>query len=282
MSNSSKNVLILGFGPFISSILTDSIVFNIVSNRCPASLAEKCVSYSNVEKILESNSLINYILIGTRLDLLTDSDKSKVVELLLKSFTKHPGLKVIFLSSVSVYGERKTANLESSSTDPINAYGISKLDFEKFLLETFPEEKVCILRISNLFGITSFNDVVNIFARGCILGKTIRIPNVEVYRDFIHARHLKNFILAQLLDSEFHAGIYNFSSGESISVHNLATLIEETVGLKITRKSYSVDKEIIHSFIDNSKISRISSFKSSDFNETLVEYLSQNMENLRV
>ena len=104
---------------------------------------------------------------------------------------KSPNLKkVIYLSSLSIFGFNRKINLEIDKPQPTNAYAISKYEAEKYisLLKSYCE--VHILRSGNIFGYNAGfreDSVLNNFIFNTLINKKIIIyGDGQQVRPFVH------------------------------------------------------------------------------------------------
>ena len=151
---------------------------------------------------------------------------------LAKEFKK----KVVFASSSSVYGDTPTVPiLENFEKNPINPYGVTKLDDEK-LAQQFHESGVSIIgmRYFNVYGIGQTLDYAGVITN---------------FFDFINANHppkvfgdgsqVRDFISVEdVADANYHAmlsetdfGFFNIGTGIATSILELANLM-----IKLSKK----------------------------------------------
>ena len=152
---------------------------------------------------------------------------------------KELGVKVVFASSSSIYGDvKKIPVKENFDKNPINPYGKTKVEKEK-LAEKFWNEGVSIigLRYFNVYGkgqtgtyagvITQFIKKLDENLSPIIHGKGNQI------RDFIS---VKDVAIANLksMESNTNQGFFNIGTGKSISILGLAKMM-----IKISSKNIS-------------------------------------------
>ena len=148
--------------------------------------------------------------------------------------------RVIFSSSGgTVYGIPVSVPIpESHPTEPICAYGISKLAIEKYLSlhsRLFGLRSV-ILRFSNPFGEGThrlgLQGAINVFLRRLREGKPVEIwGDGNVVRDYVYARDIgQSFVRA--VETEAVDEVYNIGSGQGRSLNDLLASFRETLGLK--------------------------------------------------
>lgn len=149
--------------------------------------------------------------------------------------------KVIFVSSGgTVYGIPKYVPIdEGHPTDPICAYGISKLAVEKYLAlyRTLHGLDYAVLRLSNPFGerqrITANQGAIAVF-----LGKALRGEVVEIWgdgtitRDYIYISDVIDAMLSAI-DYKGHHHLFNIGSGKPASLLDVLSNIEQVLGFKV-------------------------------------------------
>src|SRR5688572_20717421 len=120
--------------------------------------------------------------------------------------------KVIYLSSISIYGDHQDAIDETSTTNPHSFYGRSKLDGEKQLSVLNRDRSLYILRSGNVYGYNPayrIDAVVNRFLfQANFLGKITINGSGEQHRSFIHVEKVA-YAIAKLVDGNTETGIYN-------------------------------------------------------------------------
>ena len=101
------------------------------------------------------------------------------------------GIRLLFSSSCSVYGEADNANDETGSLNPLTTYAVSKVNAEKTLIGMANDNwSPVILRNGTLFGYSPrmrFDLVVNIFSLYSVVHNEIRIfGEGQQWRPFLH------------------------------------------------------------------------------------------------
>ena len=175
IKNSNKyNVLIAGYKGHIGTYLTNKLEKYYSVYGCDYN-AKQDDSYNTTFSRLDLTKIIdvkNYIEKLPQLDILIflvglahakgkgkdlpEFEKVNFVSLenlliALKSTGKTPR-KIIFASTISVYGERlyQTEYFEETETDPFSPYAITKLQAEQYLLENYTG-KSWVLRFSPVY-----------------------------------------------------------------------------------------------------------------------------------
>jgi len=104
---------------------------------------------------------------------------------------KEKGIRFVFSSSCSVYGEAPGEVTEDGQTNPLTAYARSKVDSDQFLLSLANDRwRPVILRNGTLFGFSPrmrFDLVINIFSYCSTLYNEVRVFGDGMqWRPFLH------------------------------------------------------------------------------------------------
>lgn len=152
--------------------------------------------------------------------------------------------RLLFMSSGgTVYGIPTLVPIpESSSTQPITAYGVAKLAIEKYLdvYSRLHGLDYRVLRISNLYGpfqtAEKKQGVVAAFLSEAMRGEPLEIwGDGRVVRDYIYVNDVAEAVLAALQ----HQGeyrIFNIGSGIGLSLVEVIDNIEHLLGRKLERR----------------------------------------------
>jgi UDP-glucose 4-epimerase len=149
--------------------------------------------------------------------------------------------KVIFVSSGgTVYGIPKEIPItESHATDPVCAYGISKLVIEKYLnlYHELHGLDYRILRLANPFGErqrpTGAQGAVSVFLHKALRNETIEIwGDGTIIRDYVY---VGDVVDAFLKVASYNGGhrVLNIGSGEGKSLKDVIKAIESLLGRKV-------------------------------------------------
>lgn len=156
------------------------------------------------------------------------------------------GCKFIYFSTVQVYGNNESKVItENVQARPINAYGLTHLMSEEvvsFFHRTQNIEGVC-LRLSNCYGEPLFEKnsnwelVVNNLCMSAFLQhKIVLKTNGRATRDFIHYSDVCKAVFELIYFEKIKYGVYNLSTGVSISLLDLALIIRDVYNNKFNRK----------------------------------------------
>ncbi len=137
--------------------------------------------------------------------------------------------KIIYLSSISVYGAREELVNEDTTPDPKTYYGISKLNGEKMIERLGSKIKTYILRCGNVYGYSKsmrFDAVINKFMFEAHFNNKLSIQgNGKQQRAFIHIEKVAT-TLSSLIDMDIASGTYNLVD-KNLPVLELAHIIKE-------------------------------------------------------
>jgi len=190
------------------------------------------------------------------------------------------GIKVIYSSSVSVYGPRSRNVTEESSLDPKSPYAENKAEVET-LLKKMNTPSV-ILRYSNVYGPSqaAHSSIVANFIDKAIKGEDLTIfGDGNQLCDFIHVDDVAraNILAMNLKNTSYE--IFNITSGTQTSVNGIAEKIIDLT--KSSSKIVHVPSRLsdtTYPHIDISKAAHILGWKP---NISLEEGLKQTIENAR-
>jgi UDP-glucose 4-epimerase len=149
--------------------------------------------------------------------------------------------RIIFVSSGGiVYGPTlHVPTPETASTDPISAYGISKLTIEKYLrlYEHHHGLAFRVLRVANLFGPFQLPGK-NQGVIAALISSALHNEEFEIWgdgsaiRDYIYVEDVVDALLLAAAD-ESEERIFNIGSGQGRNLHQVITEIEENLGTKL-------------------------------------------------
>jgi nucleoside-diphosphate-sugar epimerase len=233
-----KKILFLGGGPIVESTILslckESEEYEIIllsDSICINSQGFELVTVEPLQNWVQLNlNHIDIVVLAWRY--IKDEKelmKMKLIESLLKFNSDR--MLLIYLSSVSVYGQSLVPSSEDDLVHPINKYGITKFEMEN-TLQSLSNGNILILRISNVFGHHKFDDFINRITRASKWPHYIKVVEPrKVARDFIEIGNLVR-VLRLLFDNHNHFLtnrnlIMNVSSGKSILLQDVLDLAEK-------------------------------------------------------
>jgi len=120
--------------------------------------------------------------------------------------------KVVYTSSLGVYGGGGTKVTANTTPNPRTFYGTSKLRGEGHISRLQDKMATCIVRCGNIYGYSKsmrFDSVINRFAFEANFNGRISINgNGKQVRAFIHIDRAANY-LHQMLHKDIPSGVYN-------------------------------------------------------------------------
>lgn len=279
------NFLFLGLGPIASRFLESYVAPALGNNALVVSrnskgivtdgsiLVNKPVSESikDIDVVINSWKSLDYLDRGWEIDY-------------LNSLASSDNSKMLFfnLSSVAVYGECKEPADEDAILNPINEYGIKKLEFENFL-KGIGVPNLLNLRISNVFGDERFGDFINLLINSPRRAAELCIDDPdEIFRDFIDISRVNS----TLFDLIFRRGNYlassgmdlNICSGNSLSLMNIIEIYNSVSRTPLTYRVSAVGSQIIReSRVSNTRLKSLIASPSWDSVEEISNYFRGRM-----
>jgi nucleoside-diphosphate-sugar epimerase len=148
----------------------------------------------------------------------------KIFDFYLKSNSNH----FYFISSVKAVADHIDHILkEEEIANPKTAYGKSKLEAEKYILNNLPEhpKKVYIYRPCMVYGKGNKGNL-NLLYKFVSKGIPWPLGAFNNQRSFFSVSNFC-FILNEFIDSNYPSGIYNLSDSETLSTNELIKLIAQ-------------------------------------------------------
>jgi UDP-glucose 4-epimerase len=155
--------------------------------------------------------------------------------------------KLVFVSSGGyVYGMARNLPIdETHPTEPLSAYGISKLTNEKYirLYHSLYGLEYCILRFGNVFGARQPTDgshgVISVFLNKVLRGDTIEIQgDGSVVRDYVHVADVTD-ALVRAATYRGEDALFNIGTGVGRSINDIVEAISRVSGLSLERRYLS-------------------------------------------
>ena len=139
--------------------------------------------------------------------------------------------KVVFTSSVAVFGLSETELDETSPTDPFNHYGISKLQGEAKFNEwkaADPTNQLIIIRPTVVFGEHNRGNFYNLLNQ-VVSGRFIMVGNGKNRKSVCYVENIAAF-LTYLLSIEQPKDIYNYIDKPDMTMNHLVTHLRKLMG----------------------------------------------------
>jgi UDP-glucose 4-epimerase len=144
--------------------------------------------------------------------------------------------RIVFASSAAVYGNSDDLPLcEEGPVDPVNQYGMAKLEAENLLL-AYEKSRGMIatcLRFFNVYGprqdpSSPYSGVISIFAEHCRAGQPVIVyGDGHQSRDFIFVKDIARAVVASATNTALPGGIYNLCSGKAKTLLQLLDALKE-------------------------------------------------------
>ena len=159
-------------------------------------------------------------------------------ENILKIAKKY-GIKVVYASSSSIYGNSEKIPIKEESTrNPINPYGETKLQ-DEILAEKYSKEgaKVIGLRYFNIFGKGQTGSYAGVITKFINKLKEKQSPLIngdgKQIRDFIFVEDVAEANIVAM-KSDIKSGFFNIGTGIGTTIKHLADILVEISGGEIT------------------------------------------------
>lgn len=156
---------------------------------------------------------------------------------ILKVIKKVGIKKILFLSSVAVYGRCKFSIDEETPKTPVNHYGRSKLMAEELLLEwaiSNKNSKLIIIRPTAVFGNKNRGNIFRLFKAST--SKKFVLPGEgDAIKSIAYVKNLSNFISFVSSQKLQGINIYNYADKPNYSVREIIEICRE---IKCINKSF--------------------------------------------
>lgn len=240
-----QNILIVGGAGYIGGYLTDLLRENghrvtVYDNLMYESRFLKPVDFVNgdildydkLKKILPHYDIVIWLaaIVGdgacTVDPELTKKINSDTVKWLVANFKG----KIIFTSTCSVYGMNNDLLDETSPTNPLSMYAVTKLDAEQYIVKNYPNH--LIFRLGTLYGLGDLFSrirldlVTNVLAYKATIGEPLTVFGGEQWRPLLHVRDVSTAILHGIEKNI--TGLYNLSR-DNYTIRNIAETIDSII-----------------------------------------------------
>jgi UDP-glucose 4-epimerase len=202
---------------------------------------------ASLKAAIEPSSIVFHLVHTTipqsaNLDMAGDVETNVIPSLTLLDVCREAGAaRIVFVSSAgTIYGcPQEIPTPETAPTNPITAYGISKLAIEKYLAlyEHLHGLDFRVLRVANPYGpfqVAHRNQgVIAAILSRALSGAKIEIwGDGSVVRDFVFVDDLSEALVAAAVDRSSQR-IFNIGSGQGLSLRGIIGVIEEQLGTKL-------------------------------------------------
>ncbi|MDB5415460.1 MAG: NAD-dependent epimerase/dehydratase [Rubritepida sp.] len=301
----NRSCLVLGGGGFLGTHLCNALaalgarVHAFGRSRTEAAVIDRRVHWTAGEfndiaalaKVIEGQETVFHLISASvpessNRDPAADLSANTIGTLHLLELLRSGGVqKLIFTSSGgTVYGVPEHIPIkETAATDPISAYGISKLATEKYLAlyHRLHGLDYRILRVSNPYGryqaVHRRQGVVGALLHRAVTGEPLEIWGTgDVTRDFIHVED----VVAAMLSAHAYQGshrLFNVGSGHGMSIREVADSVERALGRGPLERNYMRTRaaDVPVNILDTSLIQRETGWRPRvDWEEGLADTLS--------
>jgi nucleoside-diphosphate-sugar epimerase len=135
------------------------------------------------------------------------------------------GKKIIQAGTCSIYGASNDLLTENSQTFPVDFYGQTKYQQEKYVVENAKD--FCVLRFGTAYGLSPrmrFDLVVNTFTAKIFNGENITVYGGDQWRPFVHIRDMSRAMI--FVAEKDLTGIYNLAN-ENVQIKDMAFKMSE-------------------------------------------------------
>jgi len=225
-----------------------------------------CTSYHKVDEV-EKNADKAFLVNSNALEVMSRVCLKK------KSTLFHISTDYVFGGN-----EESKPLSEKATTAPLNVYGSSKVEGEKFIITSGCS--YYIFRVASLFGISGASGKGGNFVEA-IYKKAMSEGSITVVDDQIMSPTSTSFIakvVSKFINSNFESGIYNVVNDGQVSWFEFAKKICELCSIKIEAKAIKANSLNLqaerpkYSVLDNSKIKKLG-IKVKSYEDELLEYL---------
>ena len=201
-----------------------------------------------------------------------------IIDALLKYKSKE-NIWFFFSSTSHVYKirDKMTKIKENSKIDPLNYYGYSKREAEKYISKKLKNTKIKYT-IGRIFSFTHYKQNCNFFIPSVFKkifskNKNIKFENVNKYRDFIHFDDLLIAIKTLLVNKT--KGIFNIGTGKKISLKQIIIKVKK---LGDKKKNINIVKFNKQDYLiaEISKLKKLKFKPKKNINKILSNYYKYN------
>lgn len=143
--------------------------------------------------------------------------------------------RLVFFSSLAIYGLDKEMPKEDSPADPFNHYGKSKWQAEQVLqawLSSHSDVTATILRPTVIFGERNRGNVYNLLNQ-IARGRFMMVGNGKNRKSMAYVGNIVSFVKHVLETDTEGCQVYNYSDGPDFDMNSLVKLAEEVLDKKI-------------------------------------------------
>ena len=199
----------------------------------------------------------------------------KVLEFFSKKKRKP---KIIFISTVSVYGNSKLKKIkEENNLNPVSNYSINKVIGEKVCRKFYQDNKfdILILRGSSIYGPGLKRQIIYDVCSKIQRKQFFFFGSGREIRDFIHVSDFTNLIRCIINKGFKGYSVFNAGTGKGVKISKVIYYISKKLEVKIKPKFNSFGKEENPTSLvpDIKKVKKFNWSPKKNFYEGLDEYI---------
>jgi nucleoside-diphosphate-sugar epimerase len=243
-----NKVCVIGGSGFVGSRLLDVIKDKLVIKNFDKNSSKKFSSYTIIGDIRDKDSL-NKELCGQELVVLLAAEHRddvnpislyydvnvKGTENVLEAFDNNGVKRIIFTSSVAIYGLNKPNPSENHQANPFNHYGKSKWQAEKLLRDWVKKEKdrtLIIIRPTVIFGENNRGNVYNLLKQ--IASRNfLKVGTGNNKKSMAYVGNVAEFIKYQIENIKTGYEVFNYVDKPDFSMNELVLQVEQSLGIKV-------------------------------------------------
>ena len=157
------------------------------------------------------------------------------MEVILKAMEKNGIKRIIFFSSVAVYGLNKNNPNEEHPTDPFNHYGKSKWQAEQVLQEWYkshPDWNINIVRPTVIFGERNRGNVYNLLKQ-IASGKFLMVGSGNNKKSMAYVGNVVAFVKYMIENVTTGYNVYNYIDKPDFTMNELVNHVEKVLNKRI-------------------------------------------------
>lgn len=264
-------IIILGGSGFIGKSLIkrikkENFSYKLLIHKnmieCDSCFYGNITNKKTLEKNIEDGDIIINLIGQENKNMFDENIKGSYN--ILNSVIKKKNIKIIFISSILVYGQSiKNKSSEKDVPMPISDYGVIKLLTEK-IYQTYNKLfnlDITILRFSNIYGVKKESGIIIKCLQAIKNQKPIIInQNGDQTMDFLHVDDAVEAIMLVIKKQISGFEIFNISSGKGIQIKNIVKLVEKYSKKNVPKKIVNNKSSIEHIVGNNLKAKKILDF----------------------
>ncbi|MDA9201818.1 NAD-dependent epimerase/dehydratase family protein [Flavobacteriaceae bacterium] len=245
-----KYNLVIGGSGFVGSFLIKNLnsytTLNFDKNPSPffqdITTIGNILDKENLDKILKDVESVILLAAEHRDDVSPTSlyydVNVKGTQNVLEAMGNNNVKKLIFTSSVAVYGLNKKNPNEEHKIDPFNHYGKSKLQAEEVIKKWYDsntkQNSVSIIRPTVIFGERNRGNVFNLL-RQISSGKFLMIGKGQNKKSMAYVGNVVAFIKDRLEKQEPGYHVFNYADKPDFNMNELVSVIEQKMKLRVPK-----------------------------------------------